>query len=315
MEHEQEISLREIIEALLNGKWIIVSITALFTIVAIIYSFIIADPVYESKATVIINKVEQPIGSLNEYVDNATSKEMVIDVMKSPEVIQKTIKDLNLDRTISSLQNSLSVTAVENNEALVRIKLQGTDRELISNILDQLIVNTRDSIKQSVDTYITSYQELYLEKMDEEQQQLNEFLQEYSELEKAVGLPLLVLFQQNAAGSEYILEANEALLQELRELDKETQIEYEQVNARINRANQQLQEFYNFYSDAVTAQSLELVPERVSVFSNAFASVNPVKPNKMLNTAIALVLGLMVSVGVVFMREYWRNSEEETKEV
>ena len=313
MENEEVISLRDILETLLNGKWIIIGITSIFAFFGIIYSFFIANPVYESKATILVSNIEQPIGNLNEYVNNATSTDIVVNVIRSPEVIEKTIIDLNLDRSVSSLLNNLTISTNDANESLIELKLHGSDYENLSNIIDQLIVNTRDTITNRVNTYISSYENLYYEKINEEQQQLAEYLIEYNELEKAYGLPLLVLFQQNASGAEYVLEANEALLTELRELDKATQVEYEQINALINETNNRIKEFYVNYNDAVTAQSLELVEERINVFSDAFTGSNPIKPNKVLNTAVAFVLGLMVSVGIVFFRSYWIETKKENE--
>ena len=310
MENEEVISLREIIETVLRGKWIIIGITSVFTVLAIIYSFFITNPVYESKATILVSNIEQPIGNLNEYVNNATSTNIVVSVMQSPEVIEKTIDDLNLERSVSSLLNSLTLSTNESNESLIELRLQGTDYDNLSKIIDQLIMNTKDVITGRVNTYISSYENLYYEKINEEQAQLSEFIQEYNELEDAYGLPLLVLFQQNASGSEYVLEANEDLLSELRELDKATQIEYEQISNRIDQANNRVQEFFVNYNNAVTAQSLELIDERINVFSEAFTGSSPVKPNKVLNTAVAFVLGLMVSIGFIFLRAYWTGSNK-----
>lgn len=44
--------------------------------------------------------------------------------------------------------------------------------------------------------------------------------------------------------------------------------------------------------------------DNVSIIDTAKASENPVKPNKMMNVAIAGVLGVMVSVGLVFVLEF-----------
>lgn len=46
--------------------------------------------------------------------------------------------------------------------------------------------------------------------------------------------------------------------------------------------------------------------DNVSVLSQAIASENqaPIKPNKMLNMAIAMVVGLMLGVGIAFLLEY-----------
>ena len=44
--------------------------------------------------------------------------------------------------------------------------------------------------------------------------------------------------------------------------------------------------------------------DNVSTIDTAEIPVNPVSPNKMMNIAIAGVLGMMVSVGLVFVLEF-----------
>ena len=100
---EEEISLRDIIQTLWRGKWIILIFTLVTLTIAVIYSYIVANPTYESKGSVLINNVvneELPEGSLAEFVNNATSKEVLTEILKSPEVLEKTINDLSLDRRV-----------------------------------------------------------------------------------------------------------------------------------------------------------------------------------------------------------------------
>ena len=60
--------------------------------------------------------------------------------------------------------------------------------------------------------------------------------------------------------------------------------------------------------------SKELVPNgNVRVIEAVELPKNPVSPNKVMNIAIAFLLGLMVSVGLVFLLEYLDNTYK-TKE-
>ncbi|QHS23519.1 hypothetical protein GWK91_11355 [Virgibacillus sp. MSP4-1] len=309
---ENEISLREIIETLLKGKWIIAAITAVFVVIAFIYSSFIASPVYEANTSITINNVEPPVGSLAEYVKNGTTRDVFVEKVKSPEVLQETIEELDLkNQSVSALQNRLNITQPENNEFLINLSVEGTNRDKITSILNTVVNKAKLSIEQAMNDHFNSYQKLYAEKMEEEEKQLEEYLKDYKELENTEGLPLLVLFQQNASDSQYVLEANEQLLSELRDLEKETQVEYEQVNEKISQTNERYKQFYSNYSDAKTAKSLDLVDDRINMISEAYAGYNPIAPNKVLNMAFALALGLIVSVFVVFFRFYWANTEEK----
>ncbi|MGB3978485.1 MAG: GNVR domain-containing protein [Tepidanaerobacteraceae bacterium] len=48
----------------------------------------------------------------------------------------------------------------------------------------------------------------------------------------------------------------------------------------------------------------------IMVVSPAIVPESPVAPRKMLNVAIAMVLGLMLGVFVVFFMDYWKNSAD-----
>ena len=66
--------------------------------------------------------------------------------------------------------------------------------------------------------------------------------------------------------------------------------------------------------------SKELVPNgNVKIIEEVQLPENPVSPNKKMNIAIAFLLGLMVSVGLVFLLEYldntYKNKEQLEKEL
>lgn len=62
--------------------------------------------------------------------------------------------------------------------------------------------------------------------------------------------------------------------------------------------------------DAKITAASTTVPEAV-VAAPALAPVTPIKPRKMLNMAVAAVLGVFVSVMVVFFIEYWKSPQTE----
>jgi len=55
--------------------------------------------------------------------------------------------------------------------------------------------------------------------------------------------------------------------------------------------------------------------DSVSIVDTAVTPTHPVKPNKQLNVLIALVVGLMASVGVVFLLEYMDNTVKTSEDV
>lgn len=320
---ENEIDLRDLIKTIWKGKWAIVCITTVLVVLAFIYSYLVVSPTYESKATLEVNNIKPPIGSLSDYVNDTTSRDVFVKTMQSPEVIQQTIKDMKLKNyTVSGVQGQLNISIPEKNSSLVNVSLKGPDRVLTSSIIDRIVLNTKNAIKDKLNSHFDSYKNLYKNKMDEENNTLQGYINDYNQLADKKGLPLLILFQQNAANSnsssqndapQYMLQANKDLLSELKNLDKATQVKYEQINQKINQTNDEYEQYFGNYNDAVTAKSLNIVNDRYTVLSKAFASTHPVSPRKAMNLAISFVLGIMLSVFIVLFRSYWLNSSSNDK--
>jgi len=55
--------------------------------------------------------------------------------------------------------------------------------------------------------------------------------------------------------------------------------------------------------------------DSVSIVDTAVTPTHPVKPNKKLNVLIAFVVGLMASVGLVFLLEYMDNTVKTSDDV
>lgn len=68
-------------------------------------------------------------------------------------------------------------------------------------------------------------------------------------------------------------------------------------------------ETVNALSEAFIREAMRLYPTgNVQIIDSATIPDRPIKPNKRLNIAIAFVLGLMISLGLVFLLEYMDNT-------
>ncbi|SEP75841.1 G-rich domain on putative tyrosine kinase [Virgibacillus subterraneus] len=308
---EEEISLREIIEKLWRGKWIIVGITIVALLISFVYSFFIANPVYKGNAKVTVHNVASVPETVQPYINEMTKPEVFEQTMKSTIVLEKLVKKENLDSTIGQLQDKINVELPnaegEVSNSFISISMEGTNREDIKAIIDTAISLTRDELGKNIQARLTLLEEEYQSKMKEEDKQITKAVEEYNNLGAGEDLPTLILFQQNASGSEYVLEANKDLLNELNNLNKAKQVKYKKINREID----DLTSLYNFYSNKYdevrSISTMNIVDISTNVLSATFVPKGSISPNKMLNLAISLVLGLMVGVFVVFVREYFKQ--------
>jgi capsular polysaccharide biosynthesis protein len=84
----------------------------------------------------------------------------------------------------------------------------------------------------------------------------------------------------------------------------------------IQRDKELAQQTFNAYQqrhkEVIVASAAQMSSTNILLSSNAVPSSSPVGPRKMLNMAIAAVLGLMLGVFLAFLLEYWKNSGKKT---
>jgi len=108
-------------------------------------------------------------------------------------------------------------------------------------------------------------------------------------------------------------------------LEKELGIlqgELTEKKANLTRLQKQIAELENTYtllSEKITqtqiTKSINLGETNLQVISKAMVPVKPVKPKKTLNVAIAAVLGVMISIGLAFVMEFFDNTVRTQEDV
>gem|GEM_PF-2267006 len=78
----EEIDLRELILEIWSHKWLICLITLAFILVAAVYSYLIADPVYQASTTVELSNVEGLYSKPANIVRYLKSNTLLLPVMR-----------------------------------------------------------------------------------------------------------------------------------------------------------------------------------------------------------------------------------------
>ncbi|MBF0282782.1 MAG: polysaccharide biosynthesis tyrosine autokinase, partial [Zetaproteobacteria bacterium] len=99
---EDEIDLREYLSTLIEGRWMVVAITALFTLFGAAFA-ILSTPIYQADALLQVEqkKTGGPLGELSDLVGGETPTDAEIEIIKSRSVIGKVVNDLKLDIVVS----------------------------------------------------------------------------------------------------------------------------------------------------------------------------------------------------------------------
>jgi succinoglycan biosynthesis transport protein ExoP len=189
----EEISLREIIEIILKGKWIIAVITAICVILAAVWSFFILESTYEAQTMMMVSpiatgsskiteddRIGEIVAALSRYpgLTADTYKEQV----KAPEVLQYVKDEAGLEMTLEQLGKKIDVEAIEKTN-IITISVKDRDPELaarIANIVSEkftaFVSETNRKQAQKAAEFIKAEQDREKVMMDEAHEKLKNFL-------------------------------------------------------------------------------------------------------------------------------------------
>jgi succinoglycan biosynthesis transport protein ExoP len=331
---QEEISLREIIETIWNGKWIIIVTTIVSMLISGIFSFFILSPTYEAVSTISLgtNSAGQEEGQqqhLNSYADS----------VKTDIAINRLIEKLKLNRneySINSIRESINVEVVTNTNVM-KLKVKGKDPSTITNIANLLAFELGARIEISDRSQkIVEFKNRLIEIDDSMNISKKELEESNNQLKEN---PEKLLTKQIVADEPYIQSILEETTPDSNKELGAMQLDSESINPVYSTLKERIAvttinlamlsaEKGNLETDIlkneVKIEELEqkmdevklktLKSERMldgfnAVFiSPAIKSTDPVGPKKLLNIMIAAIVGVMLSIMYVFVRDYWRSS-------
>lgn len=136
----EEIDLKEMFEYFVGRiSWVIIAI-ALAVAVGNVYSMFIRVPMYKSSTTLVL--VSENNGTTGGYSssDQSLNKGLVstyTEIIKSKTVLKPVISNLNLDCTVSNLQNRVTVSSVNNTE-IIQITVEDSDPKEAMEIANEI---------------------------------------------------------------------------------------------------------------------------------------------------------------------------------
>ena len=273
---EEEISLRELIEVIWGGRWLIAGITLAAVLVAGVCSFFVLPQKFEARATIMLdsNFMEQQGLSLESY------RELIFTPARRDYVFEElNLAERNFTRT--SFQKTVQ-TEIDKEASLVSITAAGTDPKLVQqtvNLLGQISVH------------------------DFRQRLIFDKEREIIKAER-----MLKNIEDTLAGTPKLLGTEEIDMQQGQVvLIPAVNPMYENLAARweeINSTLTQLLAEKDYLEEGLQSGGKGLF----IILQHAALPERAVSPRPALNTAIALVLGLMAGTFLAFFREYWRQS-------
>lgn len=275
---EEEINIRDLITVLINGKRLIFGICFIAVLIAGILSFFVLPEKFEAKTNIILDKkltVEEQGLSLDSY------KELVSNHLIMEQVYNK----LNLESKgiLFDDFNKSVKTDIKKEANLISITVTGEDPVLTQQAAN--LIGT-DSVIDFSNRLI-----------DDKEREIVRSGKVLSEVEKELEKTprLLGTFEVQDMGSRVIQ------VPEVNPLYEKLSTRWEESNAEVT----------NLMADKeYLEESLETGNKGLYIMlQEAPVPTVPVSPRRLLNIAIAGILGLMVSVFLVFAKEFWLNTK------
>lgn len=291
---EDEIDLREIIAVISRYKYIIIGVTVACMLLSFIISMLI-KPVYQARAVLSISSLNKTNSTiLKEDSDLSKIKDNLDDMIQLPDmslqgyqeevtssdVLQKTIKKLHLSYTYEELNKAIETNPVKD-QNLIEIKVKTHNPELSANIANTVAAEVIECISSGNAQKMGNLSKTIQAQILSEETQLESDNNQLRQLQTAPA-------NNNS----------EALKNQMNVNKLQSEISMRQ--SAIDMLNSKLVEIK-------IMQSVYLANNSINEVSAAVPPESPTIPNKMMNVAVAAVLGLVLSTLGAFFADYMKG--------
>ncbi|RVT63852.1 YveK family protein [Niallia taxi] len=117
---EETISIKELFQTLRKRILLIISVTLIAMIVSGVISYFVLTPEYKSSTQILVNqsKEDQSVYNYNEVQTNVQLISTYSVILKSAAILNEVKKELNLDISVSELNNNISVESTQNSQIM-----------------------------------------------------------------------------------------------------------------------------------------------------------------------------------------------------
>lgn len=330
-----EISLKELIQDIWNNKAIVASIILVCLIAGVIYSFFIEKPIYE--ATSIIRFIQSES-------DSGDTLASLKEIANSATLINSVLERLDLGKegyTIDNLRNNVQAEIV-NEASLMKLTVQG-EQNKVTEIANQLafeiiarkeisdrsalVIRTENKIRELIGSVEKTLAEL------SELQVLIESTPKTVQTKKTLiddtfmynaGQELDGIGIENASNFSYLSEEPNPLFLTLENKISEAKLKYTDVETQIKLLEKEIQ-MHNesiekldnrLKSDHLLSNKTVRIlnDNHVSFVTPAIGSGFKIGTGKMLQLAIALLVGIFLSAIIVMTKKSMSNLMEENNQ-
>lgn len=304
---EETIELRELFETVWKGKTIIIiSIISAMLIAFVLSSFVLEEE-YESKATVQITSNSAAEGIVKQYIDSEFTSQVFAERIKSQAFINQLFNKSS--REVSSTDLNVNIDAAT---SMVTLTYKSEEPKKSSEVLSTLIEKQKTAMSDSLKNEFTLLADAYTKESDKLSKEIRDLIKIYNTTVKENNLPEILILQ-TMVSNELIVNISDEQTQALTNIDGEIQNELMQLHARISSKSEEYRKVLDQYQSVLTnMESFRPDPLIKTIIEPTVPEI-PSSPNLLLNIAISIVIGLLIGIGIVFIRKYWKETSPTQK--
>lgn len=300
---EETIELRQIIEILLKGKWII----SIFTIVAMLFmgivSWFVLDEKYESKAVIQLSSGVQDTGIMSNYVATEFTPTIYMQRIQNEVLMKQAFQEANF----TDFHKGNLIVSNQANTDLVELTYKNASPEATQQHLQLLMEQTKSIMNTSVKETLNQLEQTYLNESNALSTEIEQLMNKYNNIVTSNKLPEILILQ-TIASSQFVLNLTTEQTNALANISGAIQNELLQLKAQMDTKSAEYQAVLTKHQSVKTGLDSFKPDPFIRVIIEPTLAERPASPNKLMNIAIGLVLGIMLGIGFVFFRQYWKTS-------
>ena len=303
---EETIELRELIEIVWKGKAIIAICTIVCMLLAGVASWFVLEEKYESKAVVQVAGAVQDTGIMANYVSTEFTPTIYAQRIQNKQIMQQALQDAGIKIKYNE-KNLVTTTDADPTKNIVELKYTSNSAKEAQQQLQILMDAAKQKMNESVQQTLQQLESTYKIEAESLTKEINSNIEQYNQIIRENNLPKILILQ-TIINSEIVLNISEEQAATLSNVNGDLQNQLLQLQVQIQTKSEEYHNILTNYQSIKTELDSFKPDPFIRIIAEPSLAEGVSSPNKLLNLAIGLVVGVMLGLGIVFFREYWKKS-------
>ncbi|MEK5184004.1 Wzz/FepE/Etk N-terminal domain-containing protein [Solibacillus sp. FSL W7-1324] len=300
---EETIELKQIINIILKGKWIIAACTIITLLITGIFTWFVMNEEFESSAVVQIASGVQDTGIMSNYIATEFTPTIYTQRIQDTSIMKEGFKNQGYTEFI---KGNFSFTNLPETN-LIELHYKAPSPEEAQLHLELLMDETKNQMNKSVKETLNQLEQTYLNETNSLSNEIEQLMKKYNNVIISNKLPE-VLILQTITSSQFVLNLTQEQTAALSGISGTLQNELLQLKAQIDSKSKEYQNVLAKYQSVKTGLDSFKPDPFIRVITEPTLNEAPTSPSKSFILVVGLVVGILLGLAVAFFNAYWKNS-------